>query len=121
MVLVGICGAFGVLFAMYHQNVPDPHRTGVLYVERCGGSFDGLALTAPLVQLLLSTENIEIRFVGRVITIPYSAVRSVRIERHIVFRGVWIAHDIAALPIEIILFSRRNEHVRNIIAVRSRK
>lgn len=120
VVLLGVCVAFGVLFVMYHMPVRDGQRPGALYSERCGGSFDGLALTPPLVALLLDEENIEIRFLGRTLVIPYAAVRSVWIGRSVLLRGVWIAHALTAVPSEIILFSRSNKRVCSIIEERVR-
>ncbi|HEY2092951.1 MAG TPA: hypothetical protein VGJ81_13775 [Thermoanaerobaculia bacterium] len=117
--MMAIVLAVGIVVAIYTPSAL-AGTPGVLYAERCGGTFDGMALTPPLVEVVLTQQSISIRYLSSTLEIPYSAVRSTRIDRHVLLRGVWIAHDLATPPTEIILFSRHNDKLRAIIDEQAR-
>jgi hypothetical protein len=113
-VAVAIFAAVAALFVIYRAPVTGAGGD-VLYAERCGGSFDGTALTPPLVEVSLYADKIEVRYLSRRISIPFAAIRSVRLARHVLLRGIWIDHDVATAPREFILFCKNNERVRALI------
>lgn len=113
-VAAAVFAAVAMLLVIYRAPVTGAGG-GVLYAERCGGSFDGTALTPPLVELSLYADKIEVRYLSRRINIPFAAIRSVRLARHVLLRGIWIDHDLPTAPHEFILFCRNNERVRALI------
>ena len=109
-VAVAIFIGAAALFVIYRAPVTAADKDA-LYAERCGGTIDGTALTPPLVEFSLYADKIKVTYLNRSGTVPFSAIRSVRVARHVLLRGIWIDHDAETAPRELILFCRNNERV----------
>lgn len=113
-VTVAIFAGGAALFVIYRAPATAAD-SDVLYAERCGGTFDGTALTPPFVEFSLYADKIKVKYLNRSVVIPFAAIQSVRIAPHVLLRGIWIDHDAQSAPRELILFCRNNERVSAMI------
>ena len=111
--IIAICGAGGGLFFIVFlllkissqaRNAKQLNELYSGFEFRCGGRFDGITLTYPIVKVQLEENSIFIAYMSVILILPYQSIE-VEIINTMFDNGIKIIHGIGNYPNEILLFT----------------
>jgi hypothetical protein len=111
--------AIPIVFYKFRSGGKDKHpmENGLtpIFQEQCGGRFDGLNLTIPLVRHALYKDFIAISYGKTQFILPYENITSAILRRHLFSKGITYSHNRTGIPISIIMWSRSPDTVLELL------
>lgn len=83
-----------------------------IYMEDCGGRFDGYNLTIPFVRFKIYDNFIVISYTKKIL-LKYTDIKRIEIKRHIISKGIHIYHNKDDIPKNIIVWASNCEKLKD--------